>query len=198
EVAAGARAALELLVPLGGTYMNGFVVQLRCDDDSWYFGDAVGSNSTNPGFRPVLLLSAAEPEAGAVERWSEKLSTTSLTGGGMRILTSGGRAMLTGPSTAASSNDVQVARAPFEGMPRRHGGYSSLALVVLDPEGGMPSEAQLAPLVAWVRTGGDLLVMGAGARDAARAVPELAAWMEPRFETEHLDEGSAYRCGLGR
>jgi hypothetical protein len=199
RIAPGASAALEVLVPMGGVYNNAFVVLLRCDGESTYFGDTVGSGSPNPGYRQVLLLGEREPEAGAVERWSEALSTASIAGEStmIRVLGPGLTVTTSGAGTPSAPNDVDVAHAPFAGMPRHHAAYSSLDLVVLDPAGGLPSEAQLDALVAWVRTGGDLLVLGAEARAAAESVPALAAWMEPRFATKD-PAGSAYRCGLGR
>jgi hypothetical protein len=197
-VAPDSSVALELLVPLGGVYMNGYQVQIHGERGSAYFGSTVGSSSANPAFRPVLLLGERVPEAGAVERWSEAVSSTTIekeSYGFPRIVVRGSGPAPVTPSTAP--NDVDLVHSGFAGMPRHHAGYSSLDLVVLDPEGGMPSEAQLAPLVAWVKIGGDLLVIGARARAAAMAVPALAAWMEARFETNHA-EGSVYRCGLGR
>jgi hypothetical protein len=191
-----ASATLEVLVPLGGMYTNDFQVLLRCDDGLAYFGDTVGSSSANSAFRQVLLLSERAPEAGAVERWSEALSTTVIAGPRRVVYTPGGAPTLATSGTPPP-NDVDVAHASFAGMPQHHAAYSSLDLVVLDPEGGMPSVAQLDALVAWVRTGGDLLVLGEYARDSALAAPFLAAWMEPRFETKSA-AGSAYRCGLGR
>jgi hypothetical protein len=187
-------AALELLVPMGGVYNNQFQVELYCDDDRTYFNDTVGSSSTNAGFRQVLLLAEREPAAGEVERWSAALSTTTIAGQPRYVYSATG---VTTVPASTTPNDVEVARAPFAGMPRHHAAYSSLDLVVLDPSRGMPSEAQLDALAAWVRTGGDLLVMGERAREAALGAPALAAWMEPRFETKG-HAGSAYRCGLGR
>jgi hypothetical protein len=168
QVGPGSRAALELLVPLGGTYMNGFQVQLRCDTDSAYFGDTVGSNSTNPAFHPVLLLSAVAPETGAVERWSEQLSTTSIEGMRGRHMVS----VTTVPPTGAPA-DVDVAYASFDGMPRNHGAYSSLDLVVLDASRGTPSEA--SPAARRPRTGGDPLRDG-GTRAAYGGAELAAGW----------------------
>jgi hypothetical protein len=197
RLAPRSNAALELLVPMGAVYTNEYHVRLQSGDEATYYSGIVGANSANPAFRPVLFLSEIEPGAGAVERWSESVSTATIEGEQYLIARHMAAATPSGFPLPTKPNDVDLAHAPFAGMPRHHAGYSSLDLVVLDPAGGMPSEAQLAPLLAWVRTGGDLLVMGESARAAALAVPGLAAWMEPRFETNHA-EGSVYRCGLGR
>ena len=187
-----ASAALELVVPLGAVYTNEYYVELRCEDQSTYYSGVVGSSSTSSGFRSVLLLSEVVPEAGALERWSETLSSKTIE---TSRFVMGPTGMV--PAPPAVPNDVDLARAPFAGMPAHQGAYSSLDLVVLDSSRGLPGEAQLAALLAWVRTGGDLLVTGPRAHAAAEAVPAMAAWMEPRFETMH-DEGTEFRCGLGR
>jgi len=190
ELGPGERAALELLVPLGAMYSNEYSVQVHSGDERYWFGSAVGSNAADPSVHPLLYVSEHAPEAGEVERWSAALSSVHVERQRYVVLGSGG-------APSVEPNDVQLAHATFAGLARHHAAYSSLDLVVLDTTDGLPSEERLAPLLAWVRTGGDLLLVGERAHEAALGLPALAGWMEPRFETNH-DEASEYRCGLGR
>ncbi|MSR62522.1 MAG: hypothetical protein EXS08_08760 [Planctomycetes bacterium] len=188
ELGPGEKAALELLVPLGAQYSNEYSVQLQANGESTWFGSAVGSYAADPSLHPVLYVSESVPAAGEVERWSASLSTTHVEARYVRSSSTG---------SASEPNDVGLAHATFAGLAQHHAAYSSLDLVVLDAALGLPGEERLAALLAWVRTGGDLLLVGARAHQAALGVPALAAWMEPRFETKH-DDASEYRCGLGR
>lgn len=201
ELGAGERTEMELLLPLGGQWQNAWGLTARCDGETSFFGSCLGSNSMDPTVRQVLLVSERAPAAGETEAWAAELSEREVTAGGTTTIPSvtlipGASIGYTGPSAPITS-DIDLAHGRFAGLARHWGAYTSLDLVVLDVSGGAPGAAEFAPLVAWVRTGGDLLVIGERAEAEARAQPELAAWMEARFRTEH-DLGSEYRCGLGR
>lgn len=187
----GASAALELLVPLGAAYSNEYRVEVDCGDEQEFLSGVVGANGSSSGMRQVLFVSESTPGAGMLERWSAELSTVVTHGPFAGIGASSSR------SAASTPNDIEVAHTGFGGLARHQGAYSSLDLVVLDPARGLPGEAELAGLAAWVRTGGSLLVLGAGGLDAAATSATLAAWMEPRFEAWQ-DAGAEYRMGLGR
>jgi hypothetical protein len=195
------KGALELLVPLGGLYQNNFLVEIRAADRRQLFSPQVGTGSVEPMSRQILLLSGSAPEAGAKERWSESLSTKALDGMPTITRPLPGITITTTSSSGggySSANNVEVAHATFEDMPAQHAAYSSLDLVVLDSKDGLPSEVRLEPLLAWVRLGGDLLLIGPDAAGrAAGESPALAAWLEKRFERPTRD-GYEYRCGLGR
>lgn len=198
ELGAGERTEVELLLPLGGQWQNDWSLSANCDGESGYFGSCLGSNGTDPTVRQILLFSERTPAAGDTEAWSAALSSrevTASTTGATTGLTGLGY-VSTGSSTPTTS-DVDLAHSRFAGLARHWGAYTSLDLVVLDVTGGAPGAAELAPLAAWVRSGGDLLVIGERAEAEARAQPELAAWMEQRFHTDS-GLGDEYRCGLGR
>lgn len=74
--------------------------------------------------------------------------------------------------------------------------WTSLDLVVLEIRGGLPSAEALAPLLAWVRLGGTLLLRG----PEQPLPPELEAWTEPRFALtleSGAEVGRAWSMGHG-
>lgn len=87
--------------------------------------------------------------------------------------------------------------ARYEDLPRGAGAlaaYTSLDFVVINLEGGPPPADVLAPILAWTRAGGCLLL--AGPEDEARRV--LGGWAQPRFERA-LDVGlTVTAVGLGQ
>jgi len=189
EVPAGERVALELLLPLGGLYTSQFGLQVRCEDETLYFGNVVGGRRS-VGLRHVLVVGDFEPAAGDLERWSEEISDAVLPDTVQRFFGSG-------PPPPTKSNNIVLTHARPEVLPRQHAAYSSLDLVVIDTRGALPDEEHLAALAAWVRLGGDVLFVGESALKACRASSALAPWTEARFARTR-EAGAEYRCGLGR
>lgn len=186
SLAPGETSELELLLPVDSNGQSQYWLQVVHGDEQAYFGDCVGSSSLAAGTHPVLFVSERALPAGELEAWAEGL------GDPLPTYTSG-----PGGVASAHTPDIELAQARHEELVRQWGAYTSLDLVVLDADHGLPSAERLAPLVAWVRSGGELLVIGERAREEALRAPELASWMEPRFAVPS-PRGEMYRCGLGR
>lgn len=189
ELEPGQATRVELLAPLMSTWNSwGLTVSVGHGADTGWISD-VGMQRNDQRYRGVLVIAANPPPVGAKEQWSAKVSTLSV--GGPRYVSSG-----TAAASAGTNDDIQFGVATFDEMPAAHSAYSSLDLALLDTRGGMPSSAQIEPLVAWVRLGGELLMVGPRALEFARAEPQLKPWIEPRFlsEGEHVD---TYQCGFG-
>jgi hypothetical protein len=83
-------------------------------------------------------------------------------------------------STAAHDN-IQIGFALHDALPRSNTAYTSLDLVVIDARNSLPPDDKLEPLMAWVRSGGQVLLLGADARERASKHGSIAPWLEERF-----------------
>lgn len=92
--------------------------------------------------------------------------------------------------------NARLAAASFEDAPRTAAAYSGLDLLVVDASRAFPAPEVLAGALAWVRTGGSLLVFGCEA-ERLLAEPALAPWMEERFELRRDGPAVTWRCGHG-
>jgi hypothetical protein len=177
----GESARLELLAPISQDFYN-CNVTITAGEDREGFSIGGGAGSA-PRVQAVLAIGPEAVKPGTVERWTAEISTA------MARPHYGG---------AAPSNDnFGFGFARFDELPSSPVAYSSLDLAVLDASDGWPHAGELAALLAWVRTGGTLLVSGEGARAACEAEPELAAWMEPRFEGARGGGDPTYAVALG-
>ncbi|MEO6708523.1 MAG: hypothetical protein ABI054_09265, partial [Planctomycetota bacterium] len=201
EVPAHQAGSIELLIPAFPEASNGVRLLLEADGHrAWTPGIAGAENSAGPDQHAVLVLDSELPPAGTAERWTSEVSTSVVGNDGRpRVYVSGPI-----PVTAATTpNNIDVQAARFDQMPARSEAYSSLDVVVLDTSHGLPEAQRLQPLLAWTKLGGSLLVVGPRAQALARAVPEFARWMEPRFEIKDgnagipVPSGTAWMFALG-
>lgn len=197
SLAAGASTEIELMLPLGGDMTSEYSLEAAAAGERIWFSTVAGASRVDPSMRCVLLVSDDEPEAGAIERWNDSLSSDAVKSGAKPA---GATHVFGAVSTSTTAVDVDIARASASQLPRRSGAYTSLSLVVLDADSAWPAPDALAALASWARTGGDVLVIGAGAHRAARATPEFAEWMTPRFATSTAAGAvdSEYRIAFGR
>jgi hypothetical protein len=181
---AGESAHLELHCPSNGMWnTNTFMLDVRVEGDHNVLGAIVASGASND-FRSVLAVAPRAAAASDVQRWIESTSTKSVGG----YYTSG--------TPSASTNDnVQIGYATFGELPTSPAAYTSLDLVAIDASEGLPPASELGAVLAWVRGGGELLLTGSNALDAARADAQIAPWLENRFEAV---PNEVFACGLGR
>jgi hypothetical protein len=139
-----------------------------------------GGSAVNES-QAVLAIGPRSTEASTITRWSEEISTAQIGYGG--------------GSTA--NNNLSFGFALADELPASSVAYSSLDLAVIDAAEGLPPPQVLEPLLAWVRAGGSLIVVGAAATETCRGNESIASWMEPRFAHE-VREGVKYHFGLGR
>jgi hypothetical protein len=148
----------------------------------------------------LAIFSSGAAPAGRAERWSRELS----------------------PSTAGSTSywdtrwrnlgfhkdkdwdsvaSVVVTDVQFAKMSADWRAYTSLDLAVVDLDSGTPPKSELAALVAWVRTGGEVALVGQDINAKLARLDVLAPWLEDRFllaSTPGAPRVRRYQCGFGR
>ncbi|MCY3001857.1 MAG: hypothetical protein NTV21_08635 [Planctomycetota bacterium] len=181
ELAPGEQADLELTLPTGGTWQTDWNFNVRSNGDAAYFSGVL-SGGGEYAYCNVLVIGPDEVPASEVTHWQEQCSTTTVG--------------YTAPGTTSTHDNIQMGFAVHGELPRSNTAYTSLDLVVIDARKGLPQDDKLEPLMAWVRSGGRLLLMGSGALDLAARNGALAPWLESRFALD--DEGHHFICGLGQ
>ena len=185
SLAAQGTARLELVVPLATETWSMYRIEVGTDRGERGSVNDVGAGAEfNSDFQAVLAIVPSALPAGTVERWIADVSTNSL--GGSHTTT----------TSAPPNDDVQIAAVVFDQLPASYTAYTSLDLVALDTRAGLPPPDKLEPLLAWVRLGGTLALIGDDAAALAAGSPALASWLEPRFNTRQAQK-NAYACGMG-
>lgn len=183
SLAAGERVATELLLPAAATWNASWMLRLHTDrgDDSTLDAGAIGGSEE----RLSILAVSEEPAVESViASWSERTSKRVLHG------------QWSPTGTTGANDDVTVAKASFADLPRSASAYTSLDLVLVDARRELPPDAQLEPLMAWVRSGGTALIAGPRGADLAQQRGPIAPWMEERFRYAS-EERHIRTCGLG-
>lgn len=85
----------------------------------------------------------------------------------------------------------------FAALPGAWESYTSLRAVVLDVSRGPPEPPIRSAALAYARAGGVLALFGAQPSALGNAWPELAVWLEPRFEVKRQQEVVAFACAHG-
>ncbi len=203
ELGAREMRSVELLVPMSAEYSNDTNFEVDCDGLRAHLSGAVGASGLAPTAGAVVLYTERKFEPGAIERWNAAVGAqddADAAGDVAATATTGrrGGSVFVRP-TSGDPIPAEIAIVRPEHAPAHTAAYSSLDLVVLDAAGQWPSAERFEALAAWLRVGGDVLVMGPDAARRARANPQLAGWMAPRFELPCNEaSGVAYRAALGR
>ncbi len=199
-VEAGGSRSIELLAPVDVLNSSDYLVHLEAGDERIWLNGIVGTTGVDPSQRTVLFVTERLFEAGELERWNAGVADAAgpvESAGHFRA--PGVRMVRKAAASGTTPATVDIALARRDEIARQAAAYSSLDLVVLDAQAPWPSESDAAGLTTWLRSGGEVAVIGVDAERAARALPAFDEWMQPRFEfTESADGGVAYRCGLGR
>ncbi len=203
ELAPGETRQLEVLVPMSAEYSNDTSLSVTCDNQEAYLSGVAGTSALAPSAGAVVLFTQRTFEAGEIERWNAALGPQEgdpAPVASETVVSAGPVSITTIPAPTAGgppAADIAVVRP--EQAPSHTAAYSSLDLVVLDSAGAWPAPERVEALAAWLRVGGDVLVIGPDAERAAKASPQLASWVEPRFALPcDAERGSAYRAALGR
>lgn len=190
EVPAGETRRVEVLVPLAVEMPNNVNVMATLGSERAWISGVAGASDARAGVRAILLCSEATPAAGDVEQWEFAVSSEAATGAS---------------PGSPYPGDVNLALARRDELSALPAAYSCLDLVVIDSGSPWPGEREFAAIAAWMRSGGDLLVIGPNAQRLAAAQPALAAWTEARFEivdasapSPPTTSGRSYRAALGR
>lgn len=163
----------------------------------------------NTTVRTVVVATPRRLEGGIESAWAQAIKTRDVGGAGyaasvhgyggvpparLAVSATGG----TRASASGSRPDVELAQVLYDELPTHVAAYSSLDLVLVPSVDRLPVAEQRAALLAWVRTGGRLALLGEPTLRAARSDPELAAWLEPRFRVRGgSDAAAVHACGLG-
>ncbi len=172
----------ELLLRAAPNSNNEYTVTFEVEGEDGHIRGIGPDEHPSGNERTVLYLSAAAPRAGLTARWADEW---------------------TRESGIASSTEVHIGSASFSDMPASWEAYSSLDLVVVDLTERRPDEAAFAVLLAWVRSGGRVLVSGPDAHELAARQPLTGGWLEGRFEIREVAQPETpgdfrvFRCGHG-
>lgn len=149
----GERREVEVLLPAFVDSSPNFSMQVLLDNGiSDCYSSAIGPYDVARGSQVVLLVQDRAPEAGELERWVSDLGI--------------------GADQLAIVSPDQLAQS--------WGAYSSLDLVLVDTRAGLPSDAELAPLMRWVRTGGAVVFRGPGVKTLAQSREQLSPYAQER------------------
>jgi hypothetical protein len=188
RIAPGKRLELELLAPAfhpegheGNVVTN---VMVESEDAASGGNLPPGAKSWYDGTFSALVF--RPPGASDIDGGDVETGLSAVSGGSEPAYVSG-----------RATHQFSVAVEGFRFLPQRWQAYSSLDAVGLDVAGGAPREEQLAPLLAWVRLGGRLVVMGEGAEARLAEFRSLSDLFEPRFAMT-AGRVTTYAVGLGR
>lgn len=169
----GERSAFEPLLRARTNSLNTYNVQVEVSGESTYF--AVGPGEWSGGFEvPILFAGRSAVEAGAVERWADAWS-------------------------APSSNQYRFAAVRFPELSEQWAAYSCYEWVVLALDEGLPDDAALDAIFAWVRTGGRIVIVAQDPRAALGGRPEDLKWMTTDYAVRERqpDAFEAFHFGHG-
>lgn len=85
----------------------------------------------------------------------------------------------------------------YESMPTRMASYTGLDLVVLDVVEGVPYLERIEALLAYVKTGGVVLLEGSKPEEIASLLPAFAPYLERSRATIVLEDQLTFPCGFG-
>ncbi len=124
----------------------------------------------------VLYASRAALEAGTSDRWSEQWTDRS------------------------GSDELRFGDVIFSELSSQWSAYTAFESVVLSVEEGLPEEDVMSALLAWCRTGGRLVLVGADPWTALASIPDTRRWLLPAYGAYPkggAGMGSTYHFGQG-
>lgn len=191
----GERREVEMIAPISRQWSNQYSLRARVGSSTRFMGAVGAPMWPHLDVATILVVSDRAPDAGELERWEDAVAADVLQID-YRYRHRGRTAQAEG---TPKPNDTIVAHATLDELPHTAAAYSSLDLVVIDTGGELPRPRELGPILAWARTGGSLAFFGPNARSAVETIPEVAAWLEPRFEFKTWEDGgaTAWSSGLG-
>lgn len=86
----------------------------------------------------------------------------------------------------------------FNDLPTEWVAYSCLDVVIIPTDTGLPPESAMGPILEYMRSGGNVMVVGAGATQLVDSHPGLASWAESRFDLQDPAQWTRYQAGKGR
>jgi hypothetical protein len=202
---AGELRRLELLVPAYVQGARDYGVQWTSGGDrksAWGLGS---TGEVGAGTHSLAVFTGQIEGRGRDTRWASELSPAAVTTttGTYRYYqripwrNSG----LSGEGVWKDRGVVKVAEIDYALMSSKWESYSSLDLAIVEVDTGLPSQAELSALLAWVRMGGVVVFSGRDANQALAGMDEARDWVEDRFLIGTSDSGPrgirSYQFGFG-
>lgn len=99
--------------------------------------------------------------------------------------------------TGGSDQVAAVFTLPLEDLPRRDQAWSSIDTVVIDATDRLPASANWAPVLAWLRSGGQLVIVGGERARWSTEIDGVERLLAERNRIADRDGIETYRCGFG-
>lgn len=177
RVEAGESAEVELTVPAFSEHYATWSLEVAVGGGNRrHLQGIAGVGQRDEWVSPVVLLTDQPLEAGAQERLSDDLGLEAI--------------------KTMAERKIEVAAVTFDRAPRRLESYSSLDLVIVDTEAGLPPDELMDVLARWARLGGTVAFLGPRA-DEISSTPWFEPWTEERMRSWTGRGGEFHVCGLG-
>ena len=178
-----ARAQVEIEIDVPVFVSDGGIAWIKLTEGGQQLVELgpIGPNCYDSGAAVVMVYGRTAP-AGPTGAWADAF------------------ALAYGINTEDSRAGEQISQLPFNELPSSFSPYSSVDAVLLDAGDGLPDEAGLEALAAWVRLGGRLTIMAPEALRTASAHRLFEPWMEDRFRLQAeaaTGSSSSFRMGRG-
>lgn len=191
----------ELMVPAYVTNGRSFRAELTVGSETKTSNTLGQVGASSEYGHDVVIFSGAELPAGQAESWSQALSPPA-TGSGPSYWGSRWRNLgFDKDADWEAKARVDVVSVPFDRMSGDWRAYTSLDLAVVDLAGGAPPRAGLEALMAWARTGGEVLFAGGDVNNRLAGLGAVTPWLDSRFQLEAVQSPTGvrrYQCGFGR
>lgn len=187
ELGPGEQTELELTLPTAGAWQSEWTFVVRCDGDQAYYSGILAGGGDS-GYSNVLVTGPDEVAGSVVTAWQEQCSTSTVG--------------YSPPGSGSAHDNIQIGFAQHSALPRSNTAYTSLDLVVVDARKSLPPDDKLEPLMAWARSGGQVLFLGERASELAAGHGSIAPWLEERFVLNDATAGGTaqtqHACGFGK
>lgn len=170
ELEPGERRELEFMIPAWMDYPGNVTVTAERAGEQAQLYNLGPDESIGWDELAYVVVSRSEGDLTLEEKWRDALGM-SVYGGGV----------------VTSQDD----------LPSEWVAYTCLDAVFIPTSEGLPPPEALAPILEWMRSGGNVVIVGPGAQDMALSNPDLAMWMEQRFVVAER-EWIRHDAGKGR
>lgn len=204
---AGETRKIELLLPSFVASASDFRVALEIGGSRERLYGFGSTGETGNSVHSIALFTNSVKANGRDVKWSTSLSPAAST-------TAGSTSPYFNPTIPwrnlgiynhlqwSANAKVNIAEIGYDWMSTNWQAYSSLDMAVVETESGMPSQAELDALLAWVRMGGVVMFSGRNVNQSMAAIEDVRGWLEDRFLVQTSARGPlgvrTYQCGFGR
>lgn len=207
---AGETRKIELLLPSFCASASDFVVSLEIGGSRQRLYGLGSTEVTGNGVHSIALFTNSVKANGRDVNWSTALSPAASTTAGTPAFSYYGywpnppwrNLGISNLRQWSAEAKINIAEIGYDWMSTNWQAYSSLDMAVVETESGMPSQAELDALLAWVRMGGVVMFSGRNVNQSMAAIEDVRGWLEDRFLVQTSARGPlgvrTYQCGFGR